>query len=573
MQFIDEEGNLFGRINIIDALAVLLIVAVLVAGIAVLGLFSPSESDTRYATVDLGTQPDFVIEAVEEGDVMELENSADNITITDTQVAPGDRLLIRAEVNGQREILDEESDRSQFLFNDDPFVLGTNVNITTSEYQVDGPAIRIDRDGDSLTVQQTSVVVTTTVSPGVAEELSVGDTYTVAGESVATIESLDIYEAGDEARFVLAGLELTTVSRGDNQFYGQTPLLIGNTIDFETDAYTFSSELQHRGTVDLVADETTVVVTDTIPVEALETIQPGDSFEVADQEIATLESIRAFPTADREVAVVAAELSIRTREEAGERRFGERSIRFGSTIPFQTSEYELSGTIEQRDQSLDSSINEHRQVVIETNVDAAIEETISVGDTYEVAGESVAEIVSKTVYPTPDPTTKRLVLGIETITRTAAGAELFGDREIRTGTTMPFRTSEYDISGEILRSDTTEEPGEPTATTVTMQVENIRPERADRIEAGMTETIEDETLATITTVSDQPAEIITESEDGEIFLREHPRNRDLDLTVELETRDTGTEFRFHGDILREGDTIALDLGRITITGEVTVIGD
>ena len=46
MELIDEEGNLFGIVNVIDALVVLVLVAVLVAGVAlVTGGSDPAEPD------------------------------------------------------------------------------------------------------------------------------------------------------------------------------------------------------------------------------------------------------------------------------------------------------------------------------------------------------------------------------------------------------------------------------------------------------------------------------------------------------------------------------------------------
>ena len=57
-RIIDDEGKLFGLINVVDALVVLVVLAIVVAGIALIAV--PGSEDTRYATVDMGTQPDHV---------------------------------------------------------------------------------------------------------------------------------------------------------------------------------------------------------------------------------------------------------------------------------------------------------------------------------------------------------------------------------------------------------------------------------------------------------------------------------------------------------------------------------
>jgi hypothetical protein len=62
-----------------------------------------------------------------------------------------------------------------------------------------------------------------------------------------------------------------------------------------------------------------------------------------------------------------------------------------------------------------------------------------------------------------------------------------------------------------------------------------------------------------------------EGEDGNIFEREHPRNLDLTLNVELQTRETTTGLSFHGRQIQIGDTIVLDLGPITVQAELTGI--
>jgi hypothetical protein len=68
---IDDEGNLLGVVNVVDALVVLFVLAILLAG-AVLVLTSGedtgSDRATTYATLDLGTQPDYIVSAINEGD-------------------------------------------------------------------------------------------------------------------------------------------------------------------------------------------------------------------------------------------------------------------------------------------------------------------------------------------------------------------------------------------------------------------------------------------------------------------------------------------------------------------------
>jgi hypothetical protein len=70
MPVIDDEGRLFGTVNIIDALVVLFVLAVVVAGVALLtGGGGSDETPSRTVVVDVGQQPDYVVDAIAEGPV------------------------------------------------------------------------------------------------------------------------------------------------------------------------------------------------------------------------------------------------------------------------------------------------------------------------------------------------------------------------------------------------------------------------------------------------------------------------------------------------------------------------
>ena len=55
MPIIDEEGRLFGTINVVDALAVLLVIAVALAGIALVAGDIGGEMETQHVTLDFGS--------------------------------------------------------------------------------------------------------------------------------------------------------------------------------------------------------------------------------------------------------------------------------------------------------------------------------------------------------------------------------------------------------------------------------------------------------------------------------------------------------------------------------------
>ena len=84
----------------------------------------------------------------------------------------------------------------------------------------------------------------------------------------------------------------------------------------------------------------------------------------------------------------------------------------------------------------------------------------------------------------------------------------------------------------------------------------------------MTETNAGEAVAEVADVDVRPATVVLESEDGNIYEREHPVNKTVTMTAELRVRELDTGVRFKGRTIQEGNTVVLDLGTTTIRAEV-----
>jgi len=64
---IDQEGNLFGRVNVVDAIVVLFLAAIVIAGVALVTTGGSAAADTTVATVETTTSP-AVVSALEEAE-------------------------------------------------------------------------------------------------------------------------------------------------------------------------------------------------------------------------------------------------------------------------------------------------------------------------------------------------------------------------------------------------------------------------------------------------------------------------------------------------------------------------
>ncbi|MGQ3414357.1 DUF4330 domain-containing protein [Natrinema sp. LN54] len=266
MPLIDDEGNLFGVVNVIDALAVCLLVAVLVAGIAVVGALNDgngiggpqtgddnntSQQATRYATIDLGTQPDYVAETVAEGDQVAVATEGHNLTLTDVYVSPtngGDdgHVVVRAEIDGEYPPAD--ADETAFQFDNDSVRIGSDVAIDTADYELEGTVQRLEEEGTTLRTARTTVRLESNVSATTADAIEVGDEYRFAGRTVATVTDVTTTEL-DNSSAVVVDLEadLVTFNRAGTQTFGGRSLETGSRLTLRMERYDVSGDLLRRG--------------------------------------------------------------------------------------------------------------------------------------------------------------------------------------------------------------------------------------------------------------------------------------------------------------------------------------
>lgn len=207
-------------------------------------------------------------------------------------------------------------------------------------------------------------------------------------------------------------------------------------------------------------------------------------------------------------------------------------------------------------------------VILRTTTSAEKAVEIHENDTYSVANGTVATVESVDVYPTENPNRKRVVLGVTMKTLATDGQQQFLGHPVQIGRTLPFKTDAYSINGNVVHRGSLTQPGERTTTTVTVKLTGLAPDIADGISMGMVERINNRVNARIVDTRVEAATVIVQSQNGTIHEREHPQKKDVYLTVELDTRRTDAGLYFHGTQLQEGNDLVLDLGSITVHGQV-----
>lgn len=563
MPIIDEKGRLFGTINVVDALAVLLVLAVALAGVTLVTGGPEGSLETRYVTLDMGSQPEYVLQQFDEGDSASLPNTRGNLTITDTYFTPsesGGAALARVAVRG---IEIEES----FTYNGLPLQLGRTLRFETDDYILNGTIQNVGNRTD-LPTQTRTVVLRGTVPNDVARLVQAGDTTSIADQTVASVSEVIVYDtnkSGQRGLYLTADLQ--TFGSGEAAAFDDTRVESGQTLTLPLSGYQFNA------TIDLVGgnlSRTTesVIVSDVVDAETARDMSTGDTYEVADNRLATVRNVSAYGTDNPDRKRVYVGLSLTALGHREEAQFGRLTVEEGVTIPFETSSYEFDGRII-RDGRSDLGVTTE-EVLVTSVVDSRVAERIEAGDQYRVGGKPIATVENVAVYGTDEPDQKRIYVGLAVEALRIGELPEFGrNRPLREGVTLPFRTNTYEFDGEIVRLGRLVETGDATERTVELQLKNVPPERANSVEVGMTETNAGQTVAEVTGIEVQPAIVTLTSDSGNIYEREHPVNKTVTLTVDLQVREEETGIRFKGQTMQEGNVVILDLGTTTIRATVT----
>jgi hypothetical protein len=250
---------------------------------------------------------------------------------------------------------------------------------------------------------------------------------------------------------------------------------------------------------------------------------------------------------------------------AGEDQFvyGDSPLRVGRSLQITTDRYQVSGVVTDVAASGASLPVGTTDVLLRTTLPTETAESIDRDDEYRIGGRTIGTVRTVTAYGTGGGSALAYV-GVTYRTYRSIEGPRFGDVPVREGASLPFATGAYDFEGEVVRRGALTQSGRATTRSVTLELESVDPDLAETLRVGMAERIRGTTVARITGLSVEPATVVLTSQDGNVYRREHPVNKDVTVTARLRVRETGNGVRFKGRSLRQGQTVVIDLGSVTI---------
>ena len=266
-ELIDEEGNFLGVINVIDALAILLVLAVVVAGITLVAAPDSnepeSETETRYATINLGTQPDYVANRVTAGDRMNRDGH--NLTVTDVYVTTvkSTQAAVTVRVRLDGELGEEAPNAPRFVFAGNRYRVGDSLSIETDEYAAEGSIQALDEEGTELNTEYiTTEIKLTNIDPDVAAAVSEATNQSSNDEPLVAVQSVtsqpaEVVLESEDGNIYLRDhpvnrdlrlrTELRTIATDSGNRYNSGPLRVGDSIRLDLGTTTVTGTVTRVG--------------------------------------------------------------------------------------------------------------------------------------------------------------------------------------------------------------------------------------------------------------------------------------------------------------------------------------
>ncbi|MBI5390623.1 DUF4330 domain-containing protein [Candidatus Woesearchaeota archaeon] len=308
------------------------------------------------------------------------------------------------------------------------------------------------------------------------------------------------------------------------------------------------------------------------PLRVAQSILPGDVEMDGDKVIAEVLSVDASPSSYRDDRAAQFEYDVfilvrLTVKEKGDGLFFKGTpVKTAKDIELQTNKTNINGRILSLGNT--SSTQSTDLLLRVDNLPAALAAQVTQGLVeQDVLGKSVAEI--RSVSSTPRGNLVDLALKIHLDARSRDGVLYFKNQELKAGNTLRLRTGAINLMGTIVQFGSIS--AQHQTFTVNVKVANVAPWVADALAEGSKEFSGDVMVAEIQQKEVRPAEVITYAQDGSIFKKEHPVNKDVFLTLKVNAVLYASEPFYKDAALQVGNQLPLTFGDVSIWGDVMQI--
>lgn len=253
MELLDEKGRLLGVVNVVDALVVLLVLAVVAAGAAlVVGGLGPSSADwasdtisesREYATLSYTVPYESTAVTLQSNDTIRLADGDESYNVSDVyrSFTP----------NGSVQIVTRVGYEDEFTADGSPLYGGQSIGLTVESYRVNANTVAVNQSTASISTERVPVVLSANVSTSVSQAVEEGQEATIAGDTVATVESVRRGESSSDRQRVWLGVELRAWDRATGPVFNGQSLRVDNPVTVLTDTVVVRGRLHEVGTTEL----------------------------------------------------------------------------------------------------------------------------------------------------------------------------------------------------------------------------------------------------------------------------------------------------------------------------------
>ena len=369
---IDEKGRIFGAVNVIDALVVLFVAALVIGGVWFVAVSDPgsngagegangddadtgpdSQTAIRYATLDIGTVSPEVAAQIEIGDEIQTGPDA-NLTIVDLYRAPaGDNIRMFARVEMTGTVIETDAGE-RFEYNEAPPRIERELTLATDRYEASGEIRSVSAEGSELPRTTVDTVLDATVSATALDAMSVGDRYVLGEDTVATIETIEAYGTSDpDTKRAQVGVTYRTVepAAGVRPSFGTTTIRSNSTLSFETETYEFEGTVERVGALDPRGELTTRTATlelDGVSERRADQFEAGMAERIAGETIAELTAVEVSEADEDDEFTVTMTAELQVRETDAGPRFKNEPLRVDETVTLEFEDSTVRPTVRDR---------------------------------------------------------------------------------------------------------------------------------------------------------------------------------------------------------------------------------